>query len=56
MKRSKLPIQAAPVARNITGAPMSNGNGVDPSINWGRLAKNAIKYGPGVVNAIGELF
>ncbi|MDJ0899229.1 MAG: hypothetical protein QNJ55_10495 [Xenococcus sp. MO_188.B8] len=31
MKRSKLPIQAAPVTRNITGAPISGENGVEAS-------------------------
>ncbi len=49
MKRSsKLPIQAAPVTRNITGAAMSNGNGVDPSSVWD-LVKT---YGPGIVKGI----
>ena len=32
MKSSKLPIQAAPVQRNITGVSMSSQNGVDPSV------------------------
>ncbi|MDJ0675999.1 MAG: hypothetical protein QNJ36_11555 [Calothrix sp. MO_167.B42] len=31
MKPSKLPIQAAPVERTITGALMSSGNGVEAS-------------------------
>jgi len=31
MKLSKLPIQAAPVERTITGAPMSSGNSVEAS-------------------------
>jgi hypothetical protein len=39
MKSSKLPIQAAPVERNITGAAISNQNGVDPSFDWGGLLK-----------------
>ena len=45
MKRSKLPIQATPVERNITGAAMSNGNGVDPSWSWGDLWDAAKKVG-----------
>ena len=32
LKSSKLPIQAAPVERNITGACMSSDKGVDPSL------------------------
>ncbi|MEH1865822.1 MAG: hypothetical protein V7K69_12565 [Nostoc sp.] len=39
MKSSKLPIQAAPVERTIVGTPMSSGNGVDPSFDWGGLVK-----------------
>ncbi|NER98261.1 MAG: hypothetical protein F6J86_31290 [Symploca sp. SIO1B1] len=31
MKSSKLPIQAVPVERTVTGVPMSNQNGVDAS-------------------------
>ncbi|MGJ5675477.1 MAG: hypothetical protein ACR9NN_17990 [Nostochopsis sp.] len=31
MKTSKLPIQAAPVERNITGTAISNQNGVEAS-------------------------
>ena len=51
-KPSKLPIQAAPVARNITGASMSSGNGVDPSGFLGD-AWDAIKtYGPAVAKGI----
>ncbi|MBU7586459.1 MAG: hypothetical protein KAF91_26945 [Nostoc sp. TH1S01] len=39
MKSSRLPIQSAPVERTITGAAVSNGNGVDPSFDWGGLLK-----------------
>ncbi len=40
MKSSKLPIQAAPVQRYTTGAPISgeNGNGVEAS-GWLDIAK-----------------
>ncbi|AOX03854.1 hypothetical protein BJP34_34425 [Moorena producens PAL-8-15-08-1] len=31
IKSSKLPIQAAPIERTVTGASMSSDNGVDPS-------------------------
>lgn len=31
MKRSKLPVQAAPVERTTTGTPISSQSGVDPS-------------------------
>ncbi|NER98262.1 MAG: hypothetical protein F6J86_31295 [Symploca sp. SIO1B1] len=38
MKSSKLPIQAAPVERTVTGVPMSNQNGVDASgfLDWAK--------------------
>ncbi|NEO78076.1 hypothetical protein [Moorena sp. SIO4G3] len=42
MKSSKLPIQAAPVERTVTGASMSSDNGVDPSINWGKIGSIAL--------------
>ena len=38
MKSPKLPKQAAPVERTITGASLSTESGVDPSF-WGALAR-----------------
>jgi len=51
MKSSKLPIQAAPVERTVTGASMSSDNGVDPSL-WGALASTLL---PVAAEAIGSL-
>ncbi|NEN88983.1 MAG: hypothetical protein F6K48_08680 [Okeania sp. SIO3H1] len=42
MKSSKLPIQAVPVERTVTGVPMSNQNGVDPSFDWAKLATELV--------------
>lgn len=53
MKRSKLPLQAAPVERTIAGTPMSNQSGVDPSFNWGGLLKDVASAAlPAVLGAI----
>ena len=41
---SKLPIQAAPVERNVTGAAISNQQGVEASFDLGSL-----------INTIGSL-
>ena len=52
MKSSKLPIQAVPVERTVTGVRMSNQNGVDPSLNWRRVWQNIkpfIKAGASLV-------
>ncbi len=53
MKSSKLPIQAAPVQRHITGASISNenGNGVEASF-WGALLKGAATLAPTIIDAI----
>lgn len=50
-KSSKLPIQAAPVERTVTGASMSGDKGVDPSF-WGALASTLL---PVAAKAIGSL-
>ena len=55
MKSSKLPIQAAPVERNITGAAISNQNGVDPSFSWGSVWDAVKTYGPGIVKGAASL-
>lgn len=47
MKSSKRPIQSAPVTRNVTGAPISNGNGVEAS-GWWDIVK-AVGSGLGTV-------
>ncbi len=41
-KSSKLPVQATPVERNVTGAAMSSENGVDPSFDWGGLLSTVL--------------
>ncbi len=52
-KSSKLPIQAAPVERAVTGASMSSEKGVDPSLlGLGTLASTLI---PVAAKAIGSL-
>ncbi|NEN88981.1 MAG: hypothetical protein F6K48_08670 [Okeania sp. SIO3H1] len=42
MKSSKLPIQAAPVERTVTGVSMSNQNGIDPSFDVGKLVSKLV--------------
>lgn len=55
MKSSKLPVQAAPVERTVTGTPMSSENGVDPSFGFGDIW-NAVKtYGPGIAKGVASL-
>lgn len=55
MKSAKLPIQAAPVERTITGAAMSSQDGVDPSFGWGDIWSGIKKYGPGIVKGVASL-
>ena len=50
MKSSKLPIQASPVERTITGTPMSINNGVEPSFLFAIPA--AISAGKAIYNAL----
>jgi hypothetical protein len=42
MKTSKLPIQAAPVERTITGAAISNQNGVEASLSLSDIIRTAL--------------
>ncbi len=55
MKSSKLPIQAVPVERTVTGVPMSNQNGVDPSFSLGDVWDAVKTYGPTVVKGVASL-
>ena len=52
MKSPKLPKQAAPVERTITGTPMSSKNGVEPSFPWLAAIPAAISAGKAIYNAI----
>ena len=56
MKRSKLPIQAAPVERTIAGTPMSSGNGVEAS-GWLDVVKDVAgvvgTVAPPILGALG---
>jgi len=52
----RLPNLAAPVERTITPTPMSFAAGVDPSIDWGNVAKTAIGVGSQLLPVLGGLF
>jgi hypothetical protein len=47
----KLPKQSAPVERNITGAAISNQNGVEASL-WGSLLAGAASLIPAIIDTI----
>ncbi len=47
----KLPIQSAPVQRDITGVTLSSENGVDASF-WGAILKGIATVAPHIINAI----
>jgi hypothetical protein len=51
----RLPLQVAPVERTITPTPMSFA-GMDPSIDWGNVAKTAIGVGSQLLPILGGLF
>ncbi|NEN88982.1 MAG: hypothetical protein F6K48_08675 [Okeania sp. SIO3H1] len=52
MKSSKLPIQAAPAERTVTGVSMSNQNGIDPSFDVGKLVSTLVTAITGVLNSL----
>ena len=51
----RLPLQAAPVERTISPSSMSVVGGMDPSIDWGSVAKTALGVGQTLLPILGGL-
>lgn len=55
MKTSKLPIQAAPVERTITGAAISNQNGVEASWSFDDIINKVAQVAQVAVPVVSQL-